>query len=79
MLASTPAYELKLEDNGTEPSDRHCPISSHCIGRCGLRLLSEGGVRPLGAVTCLRTDLFCLVSKLSLVIWRSHVVTCIVL
>jgi hypothetical protein len=38
MLAPTPAYELLLAGEGTEPSNRRCLVPSHCIGQRNLGL-----------------------------------------
>jgi hypothetical protein len=40
MLPPAPTYELWLTGEGAEPSDMRCPVPSHNIGRCGLRLPS---------------------------------------
>jgi hypothetical protein len=54
MLSPAPAYKLWLTGEGTDPTDMHHPILSHCIGRRGLTppLWGGGGVRPSGVVIC---------------------------
>jgi hypothetical protein len=42
MLPPALAYELWLTGEAAEPSDRHSPVLSHCIGWCSLRLPSQG-------------------------------------
>jgi hypothetical protein len=36
-LSPAPAYELWLMGEGTEPSNRCCPVMSHCVGLHGRR------------------------------------------
>jgi hypothetical protein len=65
-LPSTPAYELWLTGEGTEPSDRRCPVPPHYVGLRGRRPSFSGVQSPWAGLSAL------VFTTRSLVDWISY-------